>query len=66
MYVKIVQALRLSKGLKTRIIIHNQQEQHRVQKILFNCPNVEFFIIETDDIWIRDNGPTFVRDKEGI
>jgi agmatine deiminase len=27
--------------------------------------NVEFKIYKTDDVWIRDNGPIYARDKDG-
>lgn len=30
-----------------------------------NMNKIDFLIQETDDIWIRDNGPIFVKDKEG-
>lgn len=26
---------------------------------------IDFFVIESDDVWIRDNGPLFVCDKDG-
>lgn len=25
---------------------------------------IDFLVQETDDVWIRDNGPIFVKDKE--
>ena len=65
MYIQIVQGLQQSQGLKIRIIVYNEEEKERVSKLLEKYDKVELFIIKTDDLWIRDNGPTFVRDKEG-
>ncbi len=30
-----------------------------------NMDKIDFLVQETDDVWIRDNGPFFVKDKEG-
>ena len=30
-----------------------------------NMNKIDFLIQETDDIWIRDNGPIFVKIKKG-
>jgi agmatine deiminase len=51
------------------IIAYNQTEKDRISSLLTaaNVPltNVDFKIYETDDTWIRDNGPIFVRDRDG-
>lgn len=51
------------------IIAYNQTEKERITSLLTsnNIPltNVTFRIYKTDDVWVRDNGPIFVRDKKG-
>ena len=51
------------------IIAYNQVEKDRIIALLTaeNIPltNVDFKLYETDDTWIRDNGPIYVRDKNG-
>lgn len=52
------------------IIAYNQTETNRITSLLNaeNIPltNVDFKMYKTDDVWIRDNGPIYVRDENGI
>jgi len=54
---------------KVHLIVYNQIEKDRVIALLNskNIPmtNIDFSIYKTDDVWIRDNGPIYVRDKNG-
>jgi agmatine deiminase len=58
----------LHKGEKVHIIVYDEQEKERVQQLLLfqgcNMNQILFFVHPTDDVWIRDNGPIFVRDNE--
>lgn len=51
------------------IIAYNQVQKDRIIALLNaeNIPldNVDFKLFQTDDTWIRDNGPIYVRDKNG-
>lgn len=51
------------------IIAYNQTEKDRIISLLttegVSLANVDFKLYETDDTWIRDNGPIYVRDKDG-
>jgi agmatine deiminase len=51
------------------LIVYNLEEQNRVTNLLkkanVSLTNVDFTIQKTDDVWVRDNGPIFVRDKQG-
>ncbi len=51
------------------IIAYNQTEKDRIISMLnaesIPLTNVDFKLYETDDTWIRDNGPIYVRDKNG-
>jgi agmatine deiminase len=56
-------------GEKVHIVAFNTTEKSRIINLLNKAgvplTNVEFKIYETDDVWIRDNGPIYVRDKNG-
>ncbi|WP_299117441.1 agmatine deiminase family protein [uncultured Winogradskyella sp.] len=51
------------------IIAYDQTEKDRIISLLtiegVSLTNVDFKLYETDDTWIRDNGPIYVRDKNG-
>ena len=59
----------LHKGEKVRIIVCNETEKRHVLDCLkgkdIEFGQVEIYIKETNDVWVRDNGPIFVRDGEG-
>jgi len=54
---------------KVHLIVYDLIEKDRIIALLNadNIPgtNIDFNIYKTDDIWIRDNGPIYVRDKNG-
>ncbi len=54
---------------KVHIIAYNQTEKDRIISLLNTesilLTNVDFKSYKTDDTWIRDNGPIYVRDKKG-
>lgn len=56
-------------GEKVHIITYNNTEQNRIINLLTTASvplsNVDFFVFPTNDVWIRDNGPIFVRDGLG-
>ncbi len=56
-------------GEKVHIIAYDNAEKDRIISMLSNVSvplnNVDFFIFQTNDVWIRDNGPIFVRDNIG-
>ncbi len=53
---------------KVNIIAYSSIEKTRILALLneakFDLSNVFFKILPTDDFWIRDNGPIYVRDKD--
>ncbi len=63
-WVKMTEALIGSE--KVHIIAYNTTEKSRITTLLNNAgislTNVDFFIFQYDDVWIRDNGPMFVYD----
>lgn len=54
---------------KVHIIAYNQTEKDRIIVLLSvqNIPliNIDFKIYKTDDVWVRDNGPIYVKDISG-
>jgi agmatine deiminase len=56
-------------GEKVHLVAFNTTEKSRIINLLnkagVSLTNVEFKIYETDDVWARDNGPIYVRDKNG-
>lgn len=54
---------------KVHIIAYNATEQTRIENLLtaasVSLTNVDFKLFQTNDVWIRDNGPIFVRDTGG-
>jgi len=54
---------------KVHIIAYDNTEKIRIISLLnaANVPltNIDFKIYQTDDVWVRDNGPIYVRDKTG-
>lgn len=60
-WVDITKALHT--GETVHIIVYNEQEQARVENLLLenevNLEKIDFVIMETDDVWMRDTGPIF-------
>jgi len=67
-YAEIVK--RISQGEKARIIVESKDHEKQARAILkasnVNLTNVEFFTLRTDRGWIRDSGPLFVKNQDGI
>jgi len=66
-WVEMVKELHV--GEKVHVIVCNDVEKRHVLDCLKNCKidygQVDFFIRETNDVWVRDNGPIFVWDMQG-
>jgi len=64
-WISMTQALVTSE--KVHIIAYNQTEKDRIIALLNTASvpltNVDFKIYKTDDVWVRDNGPIYVKDK---
>lgn len=66
-WVAMTKALVQSENV--HIVAYNATEKQRIQTLLQNAAvplgNVSFLISPTDDVWVRDNGPIFVRNQSG-
>jgi len=66
-WVAMTQAL--VTGEKVHIIAYNTTEQARITNLLTQAgvpmANVDFFVFESNDVWVRDNGPIFTKDNNG-
>ncbi len=54
----------LAEGEEVHLIVYNATEKRRVVTLLqtegdVNVENLSFHILQTNDVWIRDNGPVF-------
>lgn len=65
-YADIVK--KIAYGEIVRIIVQSKEQEKKVNNILLksdvNISNVEFYIMETDRGWLRDSGPTFVKNNK--
>lgn len=54
---------------KVHIIAYDQVEKDRIITLLnvagVSLSDIDFKIYKTDDVWVRDNGPIYVKDKNG-
>ncbi len=59
----------LSSSEKVHIIAYDETEKARIISLLqshsVDMSQVDFSIYPNDDFWVRDNGPIFVRDRNG-
>ena len=59
----------LSESEKVNIIAYDESEKNRIVNLLLlngiNNSNIDFKIYKTDDVWVRDNGPIYAKDKDG-
>ncbi|WP_284462058.1 agmatine deiminase family protein [Chryseobacterium sp.] len=59
----------LAQSEKVHIIAYNSTEKDRIVGLLNNAGvplnNIDFKLYATDDFWVRDNGPIYVKDKNG-
>jgi agmatine deiminase len=59
----------LAQSEKVFLIAYDDVEKTRITALLAaaNIPltNIEFKVYKTDDFWVRDNGPIYVKDKDG-
>jgi agmatine deiminase len=65
-WVQMARALHT--GEKVRIIVYNRTQKRRVRRVLkkndLDMSQIELYTYPTDDVWIRDNGPIFVFNKQ--
>ncbi len=57
-------------GERVHIMAYNAAERTRITALLAVAPavpmgNVDFLLCQSDDVWVRDNGPMFVFDNSG-
>jgi agmatine deiminase len=54
---------------KVHLICYDATEQARITALLNTAgvalSNIDFKIYKTDDVWVRDNGPIYVKDNSG-
>jgi agmatine deiminase len=54
---------------KVHLVAYDETEKNRIVTLLnaasVSLTNIDFKIYQTDDVWVRDNGPIYARDKNG-
>jgi agmatine deiminase len=54
---------------KVHLVAYDETEKNRIVTLLnaasVPLTNIDFKIYQTDDVWVRDNGPIYARDKNG-
>ena len=61
-YAKMVGAL--SRGEEVRILVDDERMKARVGSMLGRVGRVEFVLLKTADVWVRDYAPTCVRGRD--
>ena len=60
-WIEMTKALHI--GETVHIIVYNEEEQTRVENLLqengVDFESIDFVMMETDDVWMRDTGPIF-------
>ena len=66
-WVSMTKELALSE--RVHLIAYDETEKNRIIALLkaadVPLSNVDFKVYPTDDVWVRDNGPIYVKDKKG-
>lgn len=66
-WTEIVRAIASKQVVK--LLVRDAKEEQRAQEICdragVNTPNIQFFHIPTNRVWMRDAGPIFVKHKDG-
>jgi agmatine deiminase len=62
-YQRIVSAL--SSGERVNVLVDDLKTEQRVSSLLGPNARVRYFRIRTADVWTRDYGPIFVRQRDG-
>lgn len=54
---------------RVHLVAYDEDEKERIIDLLeeegVSLANIDFKIYQTDDVWVRDNGPIYARDKSG-
>lgn len=65
----VTMATELSKDEEVNIIVYDESSKQEVVDMLadekVDLTKIKFFVYETDDVWVRDNGPIFAHDSQG-
>lgn len=65
----IAMAREIISGEKLHIIAYDAEAKIRIMEQLtmagIPLDNIDFYLFRTNDVWVRDNGPIYVRDKDG-
>jgi agmatine deiminase len=63
LYVKMIRSL--SHGERVNLLVDDAETRRRVSSLVGDSAKVAYHLIKTADVWMRDYGPIFARDKRG-
>jgi len=63
-YIRMIEAL--AQGEKVNLLVDDKATEEKVASMLKTSNNVFFHYIKTADVWIRDYGPIFVKNRDNI
>jgi agmatine deiminase len=59
----------LVKSETVHLVVYDETEKDKIKNLFedenVSLENIDFKIYKTDDVWVRDNGPIYVKDNEG-
>jgi agmatine deiminase len=62
-YLEMIESLQ--PGERVDVLVNDQKTEDRVSSMLSSKKNVSFHQIHSQDVWMRDYGPIFVKKKNG-
>jgi agmatine deiminase len=63
-YLEMIRALQV--GERVDLLVDDQKTEDRIVSLLSSTDNVRFHLIKSQDVWMRDYGPIFVRNAQEI
>lgn len=64
LYVDMIEAL--SEGELVNVLVDDQVTEDRVASVVRASPNIRFHRITSVDVWVRDYGPIFAKDRDRL
>lgn len=61
-YIEMIESLQ--SGERVDLLVNDEETEDRVSSMLSSEKNVRFHHLKSQDVWIRDYGPIFLRKKE--
>lgn len=60
-YVEMIEAI--SEGEKVNVLVNDEATERKIASMIRSTKNVSFPLIKSTDVWVRDYGPLFVKNR---